>query len=87
MPISEYSLEDWNRVINVNLTGVFNCIKYELPNIEDGGSIVNMASAAGLFGAPRFASYVASKHGVVGLSKAAAVEASPRGVRVNAVCP
>jgi NAD(P)-dependent dehydrogenase (short-subunit alcohol dehydrogenase family) len=85
--IAETDLADWNRVLNVNLTGVFNCLKYELPQIEDGGSIVNMASVAGLHGAPGWSAYVASKHGVVGLTKTAAYEVGERKVRVNAVCP
>jgi NAD(P)-dependent dehydrogenase (short-subunit alcohol dehydrogenase family) len=87
LPIAECSLDDWSKVINVNLAGVFNCLKYELANIEDGGSIVNMASAGGLYGAQNFSAYIASKHGVVGLSRSAAIEAAPRGIRVNAVCP
>ncbi|KAK7959456.1 uncharacterized protein PG986_004310 [Apiospora aurea] len=86
-PITEMGLDDWNRVINVNLTGVFNCLKYEIKHIVDGGSIVNIASVAGLKGNPNLSSYIASKHGVVGLTKAAAHEGAAREIRVNAVCP
>ncbi|KAK8079164.1 hypothetical protein PG994_002971 [Apiospora phragmitis] len=84
VPITEMELDDWNRVVNVNLTGVFSCLKYELQHIVDGGSIVNIASVAGLKGYPNFSSYVASKHGVVGLTKTAACEGAARKIRVNA---
>ncbi|KAH8646643.1 hypothetical protein BX600DRAFT_390345 [Xylariales sp. PMI_506] len=87
VPIVKVELEDWNRVLGINATGVFNCLKYQLQHIEDGGSIVNMASVAGLSGAPIFSPYIASKHAVVGLTKAAAYEVASRKIRVNAVCP
>ncbi|KAK8116404.1 uncharacterized protein PG998_004685 [Apiospora kogelbergensis] len=85
--ITEVELDDWNQVINVNLTGCFTCLKYELQHIVDEGSIVNISSTAGLRGAPNMPAYVASKHGVVGLTKAAAHEGSARKIRVNAICP
>jgi len=87
--VVECSSENWDRVIGVNLTGVFNSLKAELPHILDagGGSIVNMASVAGLLAQPRAVAYIAAKHGVVGLTKSTAVDFGRRGVRCNAVCP
>lgn len=88
MPIAKYDEAIWDRVIDTNLKGVFLCMKYELPHIvESKGAIVNMASVAGLTGGPMASSYFASKHGVVGLTKAAAMEYAHKGVRINAVAP
>ena len=87
--IPEYDDAVWNQVIGINLTGVYLCMKYEIPAMlaSGGGSIINMSSVAGLIGGPVGIAYYASKHGVIGATKAAAIEYSAKGVRVNAVCP
>lgn len=85
----EQSFEDWQRVIDINLKGVFAGMREQIPVMLEhgGGAIVNTASVAGLRGFPNLAPYVASKHGVIGLTKTAAKEFGADGVRVNAVCP
>ena len=88
-PIAESSRDDWDRVIGVNLRGVWSCMQHELRVMERQGSgaIVNNASVGALTGNPGIASYIASKHGVVGLTRTAALEYIKRGIRVNAVNP
>lgn len=89
MPITEYAEDVFDRVIAVNLKGVFLGLKYVLPSMiaQGAGTVVNTASIAGLVGSPNMAAYVASKHGVMGLTKVASGDVAAFGVRVNAVCP
>jgi len=86
---AEYSLEGWRKVIDVNLSSVFYCMKYEIPAMLKlgGGAIVNMASILGRVGFEQSPAYVAAKHGVIGLTKTAALEYSRQGIRINAVGP
>jgi NAD(P)-dependent dehydrogenase (short-subunit alcohol dehydrogenase family) len=88
-PTVDSSREDWDRVIGINLRGVWSCMKHELRQMERQGSgaIVNNASVGALTGNPGIGSYIASKHGVVGLTRTAALEYIKRGIRVNAVNP
>ncbi len=90
VPILKQTEEDFDRTIDVNLKGVWLCLKYEIKQMikqGGGGAIVNMASITGLVGSAGAAAYTASKHGVIGLTKAAALETARSGIRVNAVCP
>ena len=86
---TDCSTENWEHVVGVNLTGVWLCMKYEISEMlrRGGGAIVNNSSIEGLRGLPGFGPYVASKHGVIGLTRAAALEFGPHGIRINAVCP
>lgn len=88
-PTGEYDLADWARVIGINLSGTFYCMRYEIPAMLEsgGGAIVNMASVLGAAGFVNAAAYVSAKHGMLGLTKAAAIEYAKRGIRVNAVGP
>jgi NAD(P)-dependent dehydrogenase (short-subunit alcohol dehydrogenase family) len=88
--VGDISQESWDRMIAVNLTGVWLCMKHELAAMEargGGGAIVNTSSIAGLVGLPGSNAYVAAKHGVVGLTRAAAIDHAEAGIRINAVCP
>ena len=86
---SDLAVDSWRRVNSINLDGVFYCMKYEIPEMlkNGGGSIINISSILGQVGFARASAYVAAKHGVVGLTQAAAIEYGPRKIRVNAVGP
>lgn len=88
-PTQDCSEENWDKTIGVNLKGVWLCMKYEIPEIlkQGKGVIINCASVAGMIGFAGLPAYVASKHGIVGLTKTTALECATQGIRVNVVCP